>query len=132
LGLHPTRGLEINVAYDSACSYSIKVKQRFKEHLPNHYEQIEDARFIIDSLHIHNHLDKCMYFFSAAYHDAIGRFAGVGVEQYWAENNQMGPQTRQMNKGHRQDKITLHHSQWNWKKTRKHSKFYQKPIIYPS
>jgi hypothetical protein len=32
----------------------------------------------------------------------------------------MGPQTRQMNPGHRHDKITEHHSDWNWRKMVKH------------
>jgi hypothetical protein len=58
-----------------------------------------------------------MYLYSAAYQEGTGHFHGVGTEQYWSENNQMGSQTRQMNPGHRHDKITEHHSDWNWKKT---------------
>jgi hypothetical protein len=61
-----------------------------------------------------------MYLFSSSYQDCIGHFTGIGTEQYWSENNQMGPQTRQMNPGHRHDKITEHHSDWNWRKLVKH------------
>lgn len=63
-----------------------------------------------------------MYLLSAAYQDCTGHFHGVGTEQYWSENNQMGPQTRQMNPGHRQDKIVAHHNDWNWKKLCTHGK----------
>jgi hypothetical protein len=64
-----------------------------------------------------------MYLYSASYQECAGHFHGVGTEQYWSENNQMGPQTRQMNPGHRHDQITEHHSDWNWKKTIKQGKF---------
>jgi hypothetical protein len=60
-----------------------------------------------------------MYLYAACYKMGIGHFHAVGTEQYWSENNQLGPQTRQMNKGHRQDKITVHHGDWNWKKLTK-------------
>jgi hypothetical protein len=58
-----------------------------------------------------------MYLFSSSSQECVGHFHGVRTEQYWSENNQMEPQTRQMNPGHRHDKITEHHSDWNWKKT---------------
>jgi len=65
-----------------------------------------------------------MYLYSASYQDSTGHFHGVGTEQYWAENNQMGPQTRQMNPGHRQDRISEHHGDWNWRKTIKLGKIF--------
>jgi hypothetical protein len=57
-----------------------------------------------------------MYEFSAAYTPSSGHFHGETAEQYWVELNQLGPQTRQMNNGHRQDCIIDSHSDWNWKK----------------
>src|ERR1700754_2291538 len=106
--------ININVSYDSACSYSVHVKARFAQHFPHLKNEIEKARFSIDSLHVNNHIEKCMYLYGSAYQEGIGHFHGVGTEQFWSENNQMGPQTRQMNPGHHHDKITEHHSDWNW------------------
>lgn len=111
-------GVKLNIAYDSACSYSVNVVDRFRKNIGDFVEYISTATFVIDALHIHNHREKCMYLFSANYKEAIGRLAAIGSEQYWSENNQLGPQTRQMNKGHRHDKISEHHSDWNWKKTK--------------
>jgi hypothetical protein len=113
----PVKGLSIDISYDSACSYSKHFKERFKTHLNHLYDDISDVRFTIDALHVQDHTDRCTYLYSASYKIGIGRNAGIGAEQYWAENNQLGPQTRQMNRGHRQDKITEHHGEWNWKKT---------------
>ena len=109
-------GVPINVSYDSACSYSINIVDRFSKHLPQQEEDIRRTRFSIDSLHVNNHLDKCTYFFGACYQLCSAHFHGVGTEQYWSVNNQMGPQSCQMNPGHRHDKIIEHHSFWNWKK----------------
>jgi hypothetical protein len=117
---HSFDDIDINISYDSACSYSVNVQDRFKTHIPHLTELIGRARFSIDSLHVNDHIDKCMYLFSTSYQDCVGHFHGVGTEQYWSENNQMGPQTRQMNPGYRHDKIIEHHSDWNWKKTTRH------------
>ena len=108
---------DINIAYDSACSYSINIQSRFSNHFTKLKLIIAKSQFAIDSLHVNDHIEKCMYLFSTAYKDCMGHFHSVGTEQYLSENNQMGPQTRQMNKGHHQDKIMVHHSDWNWKKT---------------
>ena len=121
--------ISINVAYDAACSYTVNVKARFGQHLPTMKDLVARCRFTIDSLHVNDHIEKCLYLFSTNYQDAIGHFHGVGTEQYWSENNQMGPQTRQMNPGHRQDKISAHHSDWNWKKTTRHGKHVSTNIV---
>ncbi|KAF9547927.1 hypothetical protein CPC08DRAFT_729608 [Agrocybe pediades] len=51
------------------------------------------------------------------YKESAGHFQGETAEQPWIELNQLAPQTRQMNNGHRQDTIIDHHSFWNWLKT---------------
>ncbi|KAK7007228.1 hypothetical protein R3P38DRAFT_2793085 [Favolaschia claudopus] len=38
---------------------------------------------------------------------------------YWPASNQLGPHTRQMNLGHRQDTLIAHHGDWNHTKTSK-------------
>ncbi|THU80286.1 hypothetical protein K435DRAFT_823700 [Dendrothele bispora CBS 962.96] len=40
-----------------------------------------------------------------------------GKQYYWVELNQVGGYTRQMNDGHREDTISAHHNDWNWRKT---------------
>jgi hypothetical protein len=115
--------VELAIGYDSACSYSVKAYSRFQTNLPHQASTINRAVFTIDALHVNDHIDRCMYLYSASYKDCMGHFHGVGVEQYWSENNQLGPQTRQMNRGHRQDKIIMHHSDWNFKKITNIGKF---------
>jgi hypothetical protein len=61
-----------------------------------------------------------MYLFSTHYQEGIGHFHGVGTEQFWAEQNQMGGQVRQMNPGGRHDKIMGHFGDWNKKKLVRH------------
>jgi hypothetical protein len=112
------------IAYDSACSYAVNIKTRFSEHIPDLQDTISRTRFVIDSLHIHDHIDKCMYTHSTAYQEHSGHFHGVGVEQFWSVQNQSGPKTSQMNSGHRADSITGDIGDWNWKKTVRLGKFW--------
>jgi hypothetical protein len=94
----------------------VNVGARFEENIPHLHDVISRARFAIDSLHVHDHVDKCMYTFSTEYMENAGHFHGVGVEQFWAVQNQSGPKTSQMNPGHRTDSITEDIEDWNWKK----------------
>jgi len=64
-----------------------------------------------------NHKEDCEYRYSSAYQQNAAHFHGETAEQTWAELNHLGPQTRQMNNGHRQDVIIDHEGDWNWKKT---------------
>jgi hypothetical protein len=106
LSLQDTQDLPIVVSYDSACSYSVNILDRFAVNLPAHHQTISKARFAIDSLHVNDHIEKCMYMFLTSYMEGVGHFHGVGNEQFFSENNQAGPQTRQMNRGYRHDKLT--------------------------
>ena len=116
-GSRELNGVDLNASYDSACSWEVKAGERFtRTELSHVKELVNRTRFSIDSLHINDHLDKCMYLLGACYQPGTGHFHGVGTEQFWSENNQMGNQTRQMNPGHRHDKISEHYSDWNWKK----------------
>ncbi|KAL0562908.1 hypothetical protein V5O48_019170, partial [Marasmius crinis-equi] len=47
----------------------------------------------------------------------MGHFNGDSIEQLWGSCNALGPFTRQMNNGHRQDVISAHFMFWNWLKT---------------
>jgi hypothetical protein len=123
------KDINLTIAYDCTCSYSVNIVERFATHLQRHTNTISKANFTIDSLHVHDHLDRCIYFFSTYYHDCMGHFTGVGAEQFWADNNQIGPQIRQMGGGSRQDKLTQNIRAWNFKKYIKTCKFF---LIYAS
>ncbi len=43
-------------------------------------------------------------------------FQGETAEHPWVELNQLSGTTRQMNAGHREEIITVHNNNWNWKK----------------
>lgn len=103
-------------SYDSACSYCINIHNRFLLYLPDYAFAIPRIRFGIPAVHVMNHIEDCLYCFGMAYMRSVGHFHGETAEHYWAELNQLGKCTRQMNNGHRQDIIIDHHSDWNWKK----------------
>jgi hypothetical protein len=119
--------IPVAIAYDSVCSYSVNAKARFAENLPSYQDIISKAKWSIDSLHVNDHVEKCMYVFSTNYQIGMGHFHGVGNEQFFAENNQMGPQTQQMNPGSRHDKLTAHFEDWNQKKLMRLGKYI--PIV---
>jgi hypothetical protein len=124
LGFSSVDDVPIMVAYDSACSYSVNIASRFKERLSHLYEVISKIRFVIDSLHVHDHIDRCMILFSTAYQICAAHFHGVGVEQFWSVQNESGSKTSQMNPGHRTDTITEDIGDYNWRKTVKLGEFY--------
>jgi len=104
-------------SYDNSCGYSVNAVERFLKHFPEEAEFIQRTRWLIPLLHVQNHKDNCMYNFSCAYTEGACHFQGETAEMTWVELNQLAPQTRQMNNGHRQDTIIDHHSHWNWVKT---------------
>ena len=105
------------VSYDISCAYWVNAVDRFQKHFPDLVSEIERIRWLIPLVHVQNHKDNCMYCFASAYIPNAGHFHGETAEHYWAESNQLGAQTRQMNNGHRQDTLIDHHSDWNWKKS---------------
>jgi hypothetical protein len=105
------------VSYDISCHYWRHVEDRFAKNFPDLLPAIRRIRWLIPLVHVQNHKENCVYCFSSAYMSNAGHFHGETAEHYWAELNQLGPQTRQMNNGHRQDTLIDHHGDWNWKKT---------------
>ena len=103
-------------SYDNACSLCVYAVQRFIDYFPGEAEFVENTRWLIPLLHVQNHKDNCTYLYSSAYVRGAGHFHGETAEMTWVELNQLAPQTRQMNNGHRQDTIIDHHSHWNWMK----------------
>jgi Kyakuja-Dileera-Zisupton transposase len=104
-------------SYDISCGYSINAVKRFEQNFPEEADFVDHTRWLIPLVHIQNHKDNCTYQYSSAYIKGACHFQGETAEMPWVELNQLAPQTRQMNNGHRQDTIIDHHSHWNWMKT---------------
>ncbi|KAJ6513753.1 hypothetical protein C8R47DRAFT_1286610 [Mycena vitilis] len=108
------------LSYDIACQYHVNIKKRFEnESLKDLLPLVSSMRWAVPALHVRGHQSSCIYAYSAAYMEATGHFHGETAEQYWPELNQIGPLVRQMNNGHRQDTVILHHGDWNFKKMAK-------------
>ncbi|KAJ7069033.1 hypothetical protein B0H15DRAFT_925884 [Mycena belliarum] len=105
--------------YDIACEYFINLESRFQEHFPDLVHDVRKIRWGVPSLHVQGHQDSCNYLFGTAYMECVGHFHGETAEHYWPEANQLGPHVRQMNNGHRQDTMIMHHGDWNHKKIMK-------------
>jgi hypothetical protein len=116
--------LEVNsvdhiVSYDVACQYHVHVVTRFEKWFPDLAPIVKSMRWVVPALHVRGHQSSCIYGYSAAYMQATGHFHGETAEQYWPELNQIGPLVRQMNNGRRQDTVSSHHGDWNYKKMAK-------------
>ncbi|KAJ7244515.1 hypothetical protein C8J57DRAFT_1476804 [Mycena rebaudengoi] len=105
--------------YDIACEYVVRLPDHFGNHFPDLVDSVKQMRWGVLALHVQGHQDSCIYLFGTAYVENVGHFHGESAEQYWPEANQLGPHTRQMNNGYRQDTLINHHGDWNWKKTMK-------------
>ncbi|TFK31934.1 hypothetical protein BDQ12DRAFT_671481 [Crucibulum laeve] len=105
------------VSYDIACTYWVHVVEHFEINFPNLVPAVKKICWLIPAVHMLNHKDNCIYIHAAVYTPLAGHFHGEMAEHYWAKCNQLGPQTQQMNNGHRQDTLIDHHNDWNWKKT---------------
>ena len=108
--------IDFKESSDINCGYSVNASSRFKANFPELAPVVEKMTWLIPLVHVQNHKSNCMYLFSSAYSKGAGHFHGETAEMTWAESNQLGAQTRQMNNGHRQDTIINAASDWNWKK----------------
>ncbi|KAK7029348.1 hypothetical protein R3P38DRAFT_2934972 [Favolaschia claudopus] len=105
--------------YDIACEYIINLPSRFEQQFPDLADTVKKIRWGVPALHVQGHQDSCTYLFGTAFMECVAHFHGETAEHYWPESNQLGPHTRQMNLGHRQDTLIAHHGDWNHKKTAK-------------
>ena len=108
--------MDLKESYDINCGYSVNASSRFDTSFPELTDVIEKIDWLIPLLHVQNHKSNCMYLYSSAYTEGAGHFHGETAEMVWAESNQLGAQTRQMNAGRRHDTIINATSDWNWKK----------------
>jgi hypothetical protein len=114
-----SEGIDQVVSYDIACQYSVKLVERFSKSFPDLVPIVEKIHWAIPALHVQGHQDGCIYVYSTAYMKCTGHFHGETAEHYWPELNQIGPQVRQQNGGHRHDTVINNHNDWNHKKMTK-------------
>ncbi|KAK7047130.1 hypothetical protein VNI00_006795 [Paramarasmius palmivorus] len=118
--------LEGTMSYDIMCAYAALLLSRFEKIFQNGFITqnqyiaikgfLKRAEKIVPDVHIQGHNENCMYHWGSAYTLCAGHFHGETSEHYWPEANQIGPQTAQMNNGPRQEVISFHHGNWNFKK----------------
>ena len=108
--------IDILLSYDISCGYCVNAVERFSQNFKDLADTVKKFRWLIPLLHVQNHKNDCMYLYASSYIQGAGHFHGETAEMIWAESNQLGAQTRQMNAGHRHDTIINVTSDWNWKK----------------
>lgn len=86
------------------------------ERFPEQYETIERLVVGVPQMHIEVHQDDCKIKYALNFMKGAGLSHGETVEHPWAENNQAGPMTREMNPGTRHDTLDDLHGFWNWQK----------------
>jgi hypothetical protein len=114
---------DIILSYDAMCSYQVHLADRFGLYIPELASLVARIRKAIPALHVNNHQDKCMYEYCTCYIKSSGHFHGESAEQQHPELNIIGHQVKQMNHGHRHDKLNNFHNDWNWRKVMTIGKF---------
>ena len=118
MGLQLHRGVKwVDHTYDINCQYEKKFETRVQKNFPSLLDDISELRFWIPSMHVIGHNEDCQYRYALAYAPGVGRTHGEGIETCWAEQNQTGGMTKEMNHGHRHDTLDDFSGDWNWLKT---------------
>lgn len=111
-------------SYDIWCSFLTNLVKRFGQNFsekdyPGLKRVVERLQGAVPSMHISNHIEKCQYLYSFKYTKHSGTTYGEQIESSWAEGNQTGGSTKEMNEGHRHDALDEFHNYWNWTKLHK-------------
>ncbi len=107
------------VSYDVACQFCVNFVKRVEKWSPEDLEWASDLLFRVPMMHILGHKDDCQYRFALQYTRGVGLTHGETVEHPWAEGNQTGGSTKEMNGGHRHDSLDAFHNFWNYCKLQK-------------
>ncbi|TDL22683.1 hypothetical protein BD410DRAFT_803124, partial [Rickenella mellea] len=102
---------DLKFTYDVGCQYTIHLKKRWMERFPEQYESMRQLNVLL------------LIKYALNFMKGAGLSHGETVEHPWAENNQAGPMTREMNPGTRHDTLDDLHGFWNWQKVQGISKF---------
>lgn len=108
--------LKIVFTYDVACRHDKNARSRFQMWLPNNQWILDLLKELVPKMHILAHKVDCQFNYALDYEDGVGMTHGETVEQPWAEGNQTGSSTQEMNPGHRLDALDDFHSFWCWSK----------------
>ncbi|TDL14300.1 hypothetical protein BD410DRAFT_734294, partial [Rickenella mellea] len=111
------------------CQYCIHLVERFAARFPNTKDIIKFVNCLIPKLHLQGHKDDCQYRYSLNYTPGVGRTHGEAIEAGWAESNQTGGSTKEMNEGHREDTLSDFDGDANFLKMQQMSA-YTFPAIY--
>ncbi|KAL0564360.1 hypothetical protein V5O48_017686, partial [Marasmius crinis-equi] len=106
----------ILMTYDVACVFHIHLRDRFETNFPDLAPIIDAMYLLVPKMHLYGHKEDCRFKFALNFLAGAARIHGEGIEPSWAETKQSGGSTRQMNHGHRHDKINDYHNFWNWLK----------------
>lgn len=117
--LRPTPKAKKVVSYDVACQYNVNFIRRVMKWFSDDIDWAMEILFRVPMMHILGHKDDCQYRFALQYTRGVGLAHGETVEHPWAEGNQTGGSTKEMNAGHRHDSLDAFHNFWNWSKLQK-------------
>ncbi|KAK1215180.1 hypothetical protein PQX77_022217 [Marasmius sp. AFHP31] len=106
----------ILMTYDVACVFYVHLRERFDENFADLAAIIDAMYLLVPKMHLYGHKEECRFKFALNFLAYAGRIHGEGIEPSWGETKQSGGSTRQMNPGHRHDRLNEYHNYWNWKK----------------
>lgn len=109
----------IKQSYDIWCSFGVNLEKRFSKFFPSMVGLVQKIRGAIPKMHVKNHIAKCQYLWAFNYLKGSGETYGEKIESSWSEGNQAAGSTKEMNDGHRHDKLDHFHSFYNWTKLHK-------------
>lgn len=108
--------------YDVGCIYEVNLEARFRTRFPHLLPLLARMQILLPKLHMLAHKEACQTIYALCYSWGTGLTHGESVEHPWAEHNQAGLSTREMNAGHRHDALNAIHNFWNWRKVEGRSK----------
>jgi hypothetical protein len=116
--LHIDPRLRKIISYDIVCQWWKNLRNRLKSLPPRIRFVLVMAllRFVIPKMHIKGHLPECQTTYSLNYVPGSGQTCGEGIERPWAHIGGVGPSTREMGPGSREDTLNGHWGSWNWQK----------------
>ena len=87
--------------------------------LPEDEALLDNMDFCVPKMHLLAHKEDCQYRYALDHRVGVGMTHGETVEHPWAEGNQTGSSTQEMNAGHRADALDDFFSFWNWSKNQR-------------
>jgi hypothetical protein len=109
--------LRLLYTYDVACQHFVNLLNRMAKVVgPETLEKLKEIVPRLPAWHGDAHVWWCRDRFCLKYTPGVGMTHGETVEHVWHVMNPVGLSTREMNPGHRKDKIDAHLGLWNEQK----------------